>query len=181
MISDLQSTKMSLIGAEWASLTDHEKANIYRTLYEVTFLISAIILASVASNLKGDAGDDDDELEAKWWAFIAYQAYRLQNELLFFTPKLDSAMSILRSPAASMSFVENLIDLSGQIFHPLDRYESGNWKGRLKIVKTLNKMAPGVRQIYRLKDIDEQLPWMQRSAFGYSTAKEREEKEQRNK
>jgi hypothetical protein len=101
-----------------------------------------------------------------YWAFIGYQTYRLQNELLFFTPKLDSAMSILRSPAASVSFLENLIDLSGQIFSPAEVYESGPWKGRPKIFKTLNNMTPGLRQYYRLKDIEVQIPWMQRTGIG---------------
>jgi hypothetical protein len=172
LVDNIQSFKLSVFKEEWASLTDHEKANIQRTSYEVGFLLLAIVLANVAANFKGD--DDDDELEDKFWAFMAYQMYRLQNELLFFTPKLDSAMSILRSPAASYSFLENLSDLIGQLFNPTEVYQSGPWKGRPKIIKTLNEMVPVTRQLYRLKNIDTQLPWMQRSAIGKKTKKEEE-------
>jgi hypothetical protein len=75
-------------------------------------------------------------------------------------------MSILRSPAASISVVENIIKLSGQLFHPMDVYESGSWKGRPKIVKTLMNMTPVERQYYRLRDITDQVTWVQNAAFG---------------
>jgi hypothetical protein len=166
LISNLQSLKLSMFSEEWATLTDHEKANVHRTLYEVSFLILAIILANVAMNFKGEADDDDDEMAARFWSFVAYQTYRLQNELLFYSPNLTSAMSILRSPAASMSVVENLITLSGQVFHPTDVYESGPWKGRPKILKTLMDMTPIEKQYYRIKDIETQISWMQKSGFG---------------
>lgn len=163
LIEDLGSYKMSIFKARWVMLSDHEKANITRTVSEVGFLIVAIILANIAMSFKGEG---DDDAEEQFWAFIAYQAYRFQNELLFFTPKLDSAMSILRSPAASMSVVENLIKLSGQVFHPGDVYERGNWKGKLKITRTLVDMVPVRRQLYRLSNIEDNLTWIQQSAFG---------------
>ncbi len=112
---------------------------------------------------RGDADDPDEE---RFWSFLSYQAYRLQNELLFFTPKLDSAMSILRSPAASISVVENIIKLTGQVFHPLEVYETGTWKGRPKILKTLMNMTPVERQFYRLRDVSDQVTWVQNAAFG---------------
>jgi hypothetical protein len=173
LIGNLQSFKMSMFSEEWAALTDHEKANILRTSYEAGFLILAIILANVLAKIEPD--DDEEEWKRRYWAFIGYQTYRLQNEMLFFTPKLDSAMSILRSPAASVSFLENLIELSGQIFSPAEVYESGPWKGRPKIFKTLNNMAPGLRQYYRLKDIEVQIPWMQRTGIGGKQDTDKEE------
>ena len=174
LIDNLQSFKLSMFGEEWAMLSEHEKANVYRTVYEVGFLILAIILANILAGIKPDP-DDEEEWKMRYWAFAAYQAFRLQNELLFFSPKLDSSMSILRSPAASMSFVENLIKLSGQVFHPSEVYESGPWKGRPKIIRTLNEMAPITRQVYRLRDIDTQIPWMQKSGLGGKTKKEETE------
>jgi len=165
LINNLQSFKFSLWKQDWAAMTDHEKANIQRTLYEVGFLVLAVILSNIAMHFKGEADDDDDEFAQKYWSFVAYQTYRLQNELLFFTPKLDSAFSILRSPAASISFLENLIELSGQIFHPLDIYEAGPWKGRSKIIKTTNNMLPLLRQYYRLRDLEVQIPWMQKASL----------------
>lgn len=153
MFKDLVHFKFD-IGSKWGELSDHEKANIRRTLTEVSFVMMAIILSNVAiAKLKED--DDEDE---RFWSFTAYQALRLRAELLFFI-KPDETLSILRSPMASMSVAENLIRLSGQIFHPLERYERGPWKDQLKIYKTVTNMSPGYRQFYRIRDLKEQLAW----------------------
>ena len=139
---------------DWATMSDHERANIWRTTNELIFLMAAIALSLVVMK---DVDDDDDD---DWLlGFIEYQALRLKTELLFFTPKLDEAFSILRSPAASVSVLENIIELSGQIFEPLERYERGPWKGRLKIEKDVMDMIPMYRQYYRLRDISEQSSW----------------------
>ena len=153
MIRDENEFKFQIAGS-WNKLTDHQKANVRRTITEVSFLTMAIIMANFAV---GKLKEDDDENE-RLWSFIAYQALRLKAELLFFT-KPDETMSILRSPMASMSVIENLIRLSGQIFHPGELYERGPWKGKPKIYKTLMNMTPGYRQFYRIRDLDEQLSW----------------------
>jgi len=145
------------IAAHWKDLNDHEKANIRRTLSEVAFLLSCVILGNLAiTQLKND--DDDDNDDEKFWSFLAYQALRLKAEILFFVLP-NQTMSILRSPMASMSFVENLIKLSGQMWNINDVYERGPWKGEPKIKKTLTNMTPGYRQYYRLRDLQDQLSW----------------------
>lgn len=153
MIRDENEFKFQIAGS-WNKLSDHQKANVRRTITEVTFLTIAIIMANFAV---GKLKEDDDENE-RLWSFIAYQALRLKAELLFFT-KPDETMSILRSPMASMSVIENLIRLSGQIFHPGELYERGPWKGKPKIYKTLMNMTPGYRQFFRIRDLSEQLSW----------------------
>lgn len=151
---DLMSLRFAVMSENWASLSDHEKANIRRTLSEATFVLAAVILAMVFYNM----ADDDDENE--WLAsFLAYQFYRLRAELLFFTPKLDEAWSILRSPMASMSVFENVINLSGQIFDPTERYVRGPWKGHLKLEKTTINFIPFYRQFYKIRDVKEQIQW----------------------
>jgi hypothetical protein len=76
-------------------------------------------------------------------------------------------MTILRSPAASMSTIENMIRFSGQLFDPLiggdfkfDVYQRGNWKGTPKIYKTMVNFLPGVKQIYRTLYIEDQIGWL---------------------
>jgi hypothetical protein len=152
-VSDLYHLKFQ-VGANWKKMPDHEKSNVRRTLTEASFLTMAILLANLAiSKLK--EGDDEDE---RAWSFIAYQALRLRAELLFFV-KPDETLSILRSPMAAMSMAENIIRLSGQIFHPGERYERGPWKGQPKIQKTITNMIPAYRQIYRVRDLRDQLAW----------------------
>jgi hypothetical protein len=151
---DLHLFKYSLMAEDWAALSDHEKANIRRTIGEVTALLSTIVLANFAYSR---VTDDDDE--DHFWSFMAYQAYRLRAELLFFSPKIDEAMTIMRSPMASMSVIENSIKLVDQMFNPLDQYERGPWKGDYKIKKTLINFVPLWKQYYKLRDVEDQIAW----------------------
>jgi hypothetical protein len=58
-----------------------------------------------------------------------------------------------------MSVIENTIKLMSQIWTPMDRYERGHWKGKPKITKTLINAVPAMRQVYRLKYVDDQISW----------------------
>jgi hypothetical protein len=160
---DLLSFQFHLASEDWSKLTRAEKANIHRTILEIGFLVATIILTQVALSLRGEA---DDEREARLWSFWAYQMMRFRAELLFFTPKLDEAMSILRSPMASMSVLENTIELISRMLDPIisgsftfDRYDRGPWKGELKIKRTLIDMTPAYKQLYRMRDLGSQLNW----------------------
>jgi len=156
LLSDLYSMKFQLLAGEWDQLSDHEKANVRRTISEAAFLVLALAVAKVALAAMGD--EDDDEWDDRFNAFIAYQAGRMKSELLFFiSPK--EAFSILRSPAASISMIENVGKLFSQMFNPFDTYERGPWKGKPKIYKTMNNMLPGTRQYFRLRDMKEQTTW----------------------
>ena len=155
---DMRGFSLALMTEHWAGLSAHEKGNINRTIAEVATLIMVLTLASVAYTKWGDT-DDDEPGEARFWAMIAYQAYRLKAELLFYSPKLDEAMSLLRSPMASMSQMENVINLISQIFNPTEVYERGPWKGHLKIKKDLIQFIPVYKQFYKLRDIEEQIVW----------------------
>jgi len=146
---DLKIFQMALMSEEWAALSDHEKANVRRALGEVVSVISVTILAGAL--YKGLEGDDEDDRLLAYWA---YQAYRLQTELLFFSPKIDEAMTILRSPAAAMSVAENAIRLIGQMGNPGKRYERGPWKGELKIKKTAINFVPLYKQYYKMRDVE---------------------------
>lgn len=151
---DLIGLKFAIMSEKWDTLSDHHKANIKRTLSEITFLLTAVVLASALYSLR----DDDDEYN-NLIGFLSYQAYRLKAELLFWTPKLDEAWSILRSPMASMSVIQNLIDLSSQLAHPSEIYQRGPWKGQLKIKKDILNFIPFYKQIYKGQDMWQQLQW----------------------
>ena len=103
--------------------------------------------------------DDDDE-NKMMWNFMAYQALRLRSELLFFISP-TAAMQILRSPAAAVSVLENTIKLFTQVTGPgWEEYQQGPWKGHLKIEKTLIDMSIGVKQVYRLRNLAQQVQMM---------------------
>lgn len=152
LMKDMKAFKLSLVTVEWEKLTRAEKANIYRTMSEIAFMTAGIILSTIFLTLAKEADDDED----KKWSFAAYQAARYMAELQFFVNPV-AALSILKSPMASMSVVENSIKLLTQLADPTERYERGPWKDELKIKKDLINLTIGVRQYYRLRDIEQQL------------------------
>jgi hypothetical protein len=163
MFKDLNVFRLSMWQENWQDLTRMEKANVIRTVGEMVFLATAIIMASVFTKLKAE-DDDEDWL----YSFLGYQALRLRAEMAFYVMPSE-AFKILRSPAAAMSVFENMIKLFGQLLDPImngdfafERYERGNWKGQLKINRTLVNFVPGMKQIYRLRDVEDQLSWLKK-------------------
>jgi hypothetical protein len=154
LLTELKIFKLSLMSEEWTALNDHEIANIRRMLGEVVAFLGTVILIHFFAK-----GLEDDDEENWRFAYFAYQAYRLQTELLFWTPKLDEAMTILRSPMASMSVFENMIKLIDQMFSAAERYERGPWKGEYKIKKTMINFVPLWKQYYKARDVKEQIRW----------------------
>lgn len=145
-----------LKGENWESLSPMEKANIVRTINDLAFLTVAILMTMLFTKL----GDDDDD---EWtYNFIAYQMMRFQTEILFFTPKIDETMTLLRSPFASMSILENVIKTMSQITNPTERYERGPWKGHLKFEKIMWDYIPVMRSFYQTRDIKTQMSFFSR-------------------
>jgi hypothetical protein len=160
MSKDLAKFQMDLVKEDWNKLSNREKANIRRTLGEIGSLMVAVSLSALALRLKED--DDKDS-----WALnmAAYQALRLKSELMFFINPA-ATLQVLRSPMASISFAQSLIELVDRgIFYPIthgfewDVYKTGAWKDHYKIEKTLTGMFPIYKQWYRITDIKDQLSW----------------------
>ena len=157
--ADLSEVEQYTWGERWAMLSDHERANIMRTCLEVT---SMLIITILLKSLIPAGGDDDKEVVSSYSdEFMIYQLLRLRSEIMFYVSP-NQALKILRSPAASLSVVDNVSELTKQILHPLERYERGPWKGDLKIYKKFVNMVPVYRQMYRLRDVGEQIPWFKR-------------------
>jgi hypothetical protein len=161
LFKDMKIFRWGLITEDWNNMTISERANVKRTLSEMVFLVAVSVLAHALTQIKGD--DDDEEWLYSFWA---YQALRLRTEMSFFYNPYE-AMKILRSPAASMSVIENVVKLWGQMIDPVtsgtfafDRYERGPWKGHLKMEKTITNLIPGYKQFYRLRDVDELINWL---------------------
>lgn len=134
--------------ADWNSLTEMEKQNCKRMFTEISILVAMHILYTV---LKRAADDDDDVILNNF----AYQAYRLKVDMGFYWNPRD-AFKIIQSPFPSTSAIKSLSGLFDSILNPLDRYERGPWKDRLKIEKRVYDLMPAVRQIYRARDIEEE-------------------------
>ena len=158
LISDLRQGQFSF-AANFDKLSDHQKANMRRTLVEVSTLIGLMITAAALASI----GDDDDE---RSWGlnFLALSVNRLYTELganvPFTMPK--EMLKLMESPAAGMSTIKSVVALgydsvnwTGIVsdekeFFPT--YQSGNNKGRSKFAVNFEKAIPIVKNIQNLID-----------------------------
>jgi len=152
VFKDLVTLKLSLVTEHYKSLLPGEQANIRRALMEMGFMLMTFILSYVFVGMAAEADDDRE----KWvYDFLTYQTRRTRAELSFFWNPAE-ALNILVSPAASVSIVEDFIKLIGQMtFGPFDVYQTGSWKGRYKMTKRMMRLTPGIKQWYRLRDIED--------------------------
>lgn len=142
------------------TLDDFEKANVTRSIYETTALISLLALGIVLGNLTG--GDDDDRTDLPLIVdLLMYQVDRLTTEVGFYNPLglYNETKKIMGSPAAAISAISDAMTLIGNSFgyviYPDERtYKSGLYHGELKVSVNSAKMIPIYNQIYRMKRIN---------------------------
>lgn len=136
--------------ADWDTMTEDEKSNVRR--FTTEFAMLAIITA--LSSLIGlwEPEDENSELILN---HIDYQLFRLSTDITFyFSPK--SFMQIVQSPIPSSSVFKSFSSFTDALLHPTAKFEKGDWKGEYKIKKRAFDLLPIVRQIYRLRNIDDE-------------------------
>jgi hypothetical protein len=157
-VPELLKFQFSLMSTDWNTLNKREKAAIAKTTAEIAFLMSAMLMIKAFESSKDD-GDDETWL----MNYLGYMAYRFKAEISFFANP-GATMQILRSPGASMSMIQNTLKFSAQLVEPIfsgdfeyDVYERGYWKGTPKIKKTIINFAPAYKQLYRTRDVKDQI------------------------
>ncbi len=152
---ELQEGKLTLASSKehYSKLSDTKKANLRRSLAEVSTLMGALAATMILDALV-EGMDDDDEV-AMWVANMsAYQANRLVTEIGFYVPVLGTseALKIVKSPAAAINQIDLILDL-GKVIDPmaffnsndvLPRYQKGRNKGDLKLKVWGKKLVPMV-------------------------------------
>jgi len=156
LYKEFKTYQFHVLGLEWDKLDHIEKANIVRTISELGFMLTALVIGGAMTRK-----DRDDSDDSWFYNFSAYQLLRLKTELLFYTNPAE-AMQILRSPMATMSLFETTMKIFHQMLHPTDRYTAGvpEWKGHLKMEKLLYDLLPVFRANYQLRDIKTQVSFM---------------------
>ena len=161
---DLRETQFN-IAARWNELTPTEKANIRRALTEVShFLAIAMVIGLI------EWSDDKDR---PWLVRMAeYQARRLYTELGALIPgksMISEGLKIIKSPAAGVYTVENILDLLG-LMNPMN-YEvfageeailqSGRYKGESRAYRLFfeSPVIPMNKTIYRGLHPEEGIPF----------------------
>ena len=130
--------------AGWSTMNSMDRANMRRNTAELVYFAIVVTLYSVLASL----GEDDDDLKKnKAFNFTKYQADRLVSETLFYISPADF-MKILRSPAASLSTIENLIETFIELgkfpFVEEEKliYQRGPFKDQYKLEKQFEDLVP---------------------------------------
>lgn len=132
-------------------LTAEEKSNINRALFELAQFFCVWALANLIN-----WPDDKD----RPWALklSEYMAHRMSHELGGLTPTLSmvtETLKTVKTPMASLSWIENITNLVGSVMDPRDYFneiQSGPYKGLSTLEKNFIKAPlPGIAQ-YRQID-----------------------------
>ena len=134
----------------WHKLTAREKSAIHKTVGEITNI--ALHLAT-STLMVGIAADEPDEVTKKFYMHLAFFSRRVYSESFFYLNLMET-VRIMRSPAASVSMLENTLELLGFVLTDfwdgkLERYAAGKRKGQIKMGKELRDLIPVVGQFDR--------------------------------
>jgi hypothetical protein len=160
---DTRKFSMELTTERWHDLSLREQANIKEMVTEFT----ALILSSMGAALLYGAAQDEPDEKQKWALYMgAFYTRRLYSELFFYTNPRE-ALRILKSPAASLSLIQNGMEIFDQFTTDawsvatggqMERYQSGKRKGELKFKKEINDIIPISYQLKR--DVEDTIGWL---------------------
>ena len=163
LASDIHNIKLSSV-LRLEDMTETEKANIRKALFELTTLLALTISTSV---LMSDWEDKDNPWVMR---MLKYFTRRLKTEIGAMTPSLgmlNEMGRLLKSPIASAQTVESTLGLVANIINPLhwgipgvgDEYiiQSGRYKGHSRLYRSFMTNLPINNQIYRLMNPEQSL------------------------
>ena len=148
-ISDLDRLKWQVASENWSELSINQKASIKKTVTELALIMT---LPLIAGAFKTAAEDDDEDNNYYTYSFLSY---RLYSELvMYINPK--EALRILQNPAVTVSFIERMINLMGQMGSDvwgleMEQYKSGTRKGDYKVMKNFYDLVPFYKHATRHK------------------------------
>lgn len=145
---------------QWHKMSEFQRANVRRTLVELSFLSAAYLTLNIARAL----AEDDEELKSnKIFNMFMYQTDRLWAEIFTYFPIFGwfgESRKILRSPTASYSLVNNTAQLTKNIllypFRTEDErlYTSGVRYGEDKVTSGVTRLIPFWNQLDRVHNLE---------------------------
>jgi len=154
---DIAKLKMYTIKEKWNELDTWQQQNVKRSIGEVAGFFVLLALSGLIRT-----GEDEDEKGYVYYQSL-YTVHRMKQELLFFS-WLPETFNVLKSPAASITSLEVLVNLVGQLLtdtgsivmgQDIERYKrkTGMWdKGDPKIWSKLYKTVPLTQVFAKAKD-----------------------------
>jgi hypothetical protein len=152
--SDLKTLEFSMISGKWDELSDLERANVRKTIIDLSMIAISLTASTILAGLAEDADDDDKEM----YYTLAYITRRHYSEVMFYANPSE-ALRILQTPAASISMVQRSGEFISQlVFDPTERYVRGPRKGELKLEKKTKALFPVLSQLDR--NVQDTYKWM---------------------
>ena len=138
--------------ADWDTMTENEKANVKRFITELSIFSIMSVMSMLISKYEPD---DDDEVTKFVLNHLDYQLFRLSTDITFYINPA-STMKIIQSPIPSSSVIRSISNFIEACLNPLAEYEKGDRKGELKLKYRFMDLVPITRQIYRLRNIEDE-------------------------
>lgn len=168
LITDLMKGKDAL-ALNWGKLSNIEKANIKRGLFEIVQFAAVWCLASLIKW-------PDDKNRSWFIKFAEYLAKKSTHELGNLTPSLtmgNEMLATLKSPAACISAVNNTVNFMWAAMYPpywIDEKQSGPFEGHSTLYSRFWKLpVPGVSNYKKmdrfLNDLDSSIQFYGRASY----------------
>jgi len=114
MLRDIRQMKLNVM-KNWSTYSTFEKAQITRTLTELTLILTLAGLAGILAYAFG-GDDDEDEAVRKTYAynFVMYELVRMRSETASYI-WIGDTMRIIKSPSAVTGTLERIARLAAQL------------------------------------------------------------------
>ena len=139
------------VAANWNNMTDYEKGNVKRAIYELGLMITLFTLGIALKKL----AEDDDKEHKGLYSFIAFECFRLQKELANFINPVEFS-STVKTPTVAIQSFDKLIKLLIQVgIDPTEVYKRGRNKGESKVFNQTMQLFPAVRYLDKAFNFEE--------------------------
>lgn len=116
-VRDLRDYKFNVM-QNWTSYTAFEKAQIKRTLAELTIILTIVTLIGIMYLIAGDDDEEDAKEKSYAYNFMMYQLVRMRSETDQYLPVVGAkdAYRVVKSPTAMTGTIDRLIKFVDQFF-----------------------------------------------------------------
>lgn len=148
MMKEGERLKFDIVSKPWKDLSASERSRVRKAVTQYALAGIAFVTARVLKGL-----DDDEEEIPDSMIHLTYALTRAKQELMFYSNPMET-LRILRSPAASVSMVRDVIRLTEQaatdmLSGEFDRYQRTRFKGETKLGKQIGDIIPVYSQFQR--------------------------------
>ncbi len=148
------------INDNWSDLTDNQRANIRKTLFDITTFTTGFALLQIVKSIAAGVSEDDKNLK-RWANFIQKTTERVLDSQLMYIPVAGSyqAYQLIKSPIAPLGTMADFADALQETmklpFPPYGDhyYTNGIHAGDLKALDKLKKSLPGVSSLRQWSDM----------------------------